>query len=85
MAKTSAAVSLDRTLPHNIEAEKSVLGAMIRDMEATLKANEILGEGGFYNPGHQIIYEAILELTTSNVHVDLVTLAAALKQKGELE
>ncbi|MDX9752448.1 MAG: replicative DNA helicase [bacterium] len=85
MAKAPAPLSIERSLPHNLDAEKCVLGAMIRDTEAVLKANEVLGEGGFYQPSHQKIYDAILELTTSNIAVDFITLSDLLKQKGELE
>ncbi|MEW6234180.1 MAG: replicative DNA helicase [Candidatus Omnitrophota bacterium] len=84
MAKAQPLVSADRTLPHNPDAEKHVLGAMIRDDEALHRAHEILNESDFYQPNHQIIFRALMELSTKSVAIDLMTLADALERRGEL-
>ncbi|MGL5674908.1 MAG: replicative DNA helicase [Cellulosilyticaceae bacterium] len=74
-----------RIPPHNIEAEQSVLGAIIMDHEAMTVASEILRPNDFYRPDHQEIYSAIMELFTSNSPVDLVTIQNRLSEKGVLE
>ncbi len=84
MAKTDHLVSTDRSLPHNIEAEKKVLGAMMRDMEALHRSHEIMGQAPFYQPSHQKIYEILLELSSENVAIDLLTLSEALDRRGIL-
>ncbi|MBZ0258643.1 replicative DNA helicase [bacterium] len=84
MAKAQAMVPADRTLPHNLDAERKVLGAMIRDREALHRAHEILGVGGFYQPSYQILYDTLIELDVNNIAVDLTTLADALERKGKL-
>ncbi len=71
--------------PHNIEAEQSVLGAIIMDHEAMTVASEILRPNDFYRPDHQEVYSAIMELFTSNSPVDLVTIQNRLQEKGVLE
>jgi replicative DNA helicase len=72
-------------LPCNLEAERKVLGAMIRDRDAVMRAQDWLSPADFYQPSHQIIYKAILEVHNAGTPVDLVILGAALDQKGELE
>lgn len=85
MAKVQALSPADRSLPHSVEAEKCVLGAMIRDTEALYKAHGILGESSFYQPGHQIIYNALIELASKGKAVDLMILSDRLERDGELE
>ncbi|OON99316.1 MAG: replicative DNA helicase [Epulopiscium sp. Nele67-Bin004] len=74
-----------KVLPHNIEAEQSVLGSIIIDFEAITIATEILIATDFYRPDHQEIYAAILELYSNNNPVDLVTIQNRLLEKGVLE
>ena len=71
--------------PHSIEAEQSVLGAIIMDHEAVVVASEILKPQDFYRPDHQQIFAAIMELYTSGSPIDLVTIQDKLVQKGILE
>ena len=71
--------------PHSIEAEQSVLGAIIMDHEAVVIASEILKPQDFYRPDHQQIFAAIMELYTSGSPIDLVTIQDKLVQKGILE
>ncbi len=85
MAKVERIHTQDRTPPHNLEAEKKVLGAMIRDMEAIHRAHEILGADAFYQPSHQKIYDALIELSSKNTAIDLTTLSDLLERKGELK
>jgi replicative DNA helicase len=74
----------DRTPPHDVAAEQSVLGAMLLSKDAIADVVEILREGDFYRPNHQVIYGAILDLYGRGEPVDAVTLSAELTRIGEL-
>lgn len=71
--------------PQNLEAEKSVLGAMLIDEEAIGLALEVLDESWFYDAAHRCIYAAILDLYNNRKNVDLITLSDKLKSEGHLE
>ncbi len=72
---------LKRVLPHNIEAEQSVIGAMLMDRDAILTASEILTADDFYQHQNAVMFETILELFNEGRAVDLVTLQDRLKEK----
>ena len=74
-----------RVPPHSLEAEESVLGAIMLDPNALPKAMEILSEEHFYQAAHQKIYRAILSLFNQNVTSDLVTVTDWLKQNKMLD
>ncbi|MCD4780772.1 MAG: replicative DNA helicase [Candidatus Omnitrophica bacterium] len=74
-----------RVPPKNIDAEKSVLGAMIIDDEAIGVAIEIVNEVWFYEDSHRKIYAAIVDLYNNRKNVDIITLADKLKSDGSLE
>lgn len=71
--------------PHSLEAEQSVLGAMILDKDAIISATEILRAEDFYKEANGEIYEAILEIYNRNEPVDLITLSEELKKRDTLE
>ncbi|CAB1075968.1 DNA helicase [Alkalispirochaeta odontotermitis] len=71
--------------PQNIEAEQSVISAILIDNDALLDVIETLGSEDFYRTAHQKIYEAITDLFDKAEPVDLVTLANKLKEKGQLD
>lgn len=73
------------TPPSSLEAERSVLGAMLQDSAAVLQAAEDLEAEDFYNPAHKEIYGAMLQLHRSQSPVDLVTVDAELSRRGTLE
>lgn len=75
----------ERIPPQNIEAEQSVLGAMLISREAIDKAGEILTEDDFYRPDDRIIFSAILDLHSRNEAVDLVTVTEELRKMGKLD
>ena len=89
MAATQAPPAKDPSLhhlpPQNLEAEASLISAVLIDNSALLDILEILTPEDFYRSAHQRIFEAITELFTRNEPVDLVTLANILKEKGHLE
>ena len=74
-----------RSLPQSIEAEQSVIGAMIIDKNAIAKVLEELEEEDFYRDGHKAIYKAILEMFRNDIAVDLLTLLEYLKSTDMLE
>ena len=74
-----------RSLPQSIEAEQSVIGAMLIDKNAMAKVFEKLEEEDFYRDGHKVIYKAIREMYAKDMAVDLVTLLEHLKSADMLE
>src|SRR3989339_39330 len=76
--------SMGRIPPHNVQAEQSVLGAMLLDTDAILTAIELLKSYDFYRDDHKEIFEVILELFDKTEPVDLITVSDLLKQKGKL-
>lgn len=72
---------LKRILPHSIEAEQSVVGAMIMDREAIVVASELITGDDFYNKQYGILFEAMVELHDEGSPVDLVTLQNRLREK----
>ncbi len=76
---------IGRIPPHSLEAEQSVLGAMILEKEAINTAIEIIRPDDFYKEANKEIFEAILTLFNKNEPVDLITLSEELKRRGTLE
>jgi replicative DNA helicase len=74
-----------RVPPHDLAAEVSVLGSILIDPEAIINVAEILMADDFYEPGHQLIYEAMIELFEQRKPIDAVTLANQLKKKKNLK
>lgn len=72
-------------LPNSVEAEISVLGAMLQDGGAVLRACELLKPEDFYQPEHREIFTAMQELNQQHAPIDLVTLQAELARKGTLD
>jgi len=70
-----------RVLPHNIDAERSVLGSILLDREAIMTASEIVLPEDFYVKQHEVLYEAMLELNSEGKPIDLITLQSRLKEK----
>lgn len=71
--------------PHSLEAEQSVLGAMILDKDAINTAIEIIKPEDFYKSANREIFEAIIELYNKNEPIDLITLPEELKKRDTLE
>ncbi len=71
--------------PQNLEAEQSVLGAILLDNMAMAKAMEVITEEDFYRSAHRKIYTAMLDLSETGEAIDQITLTEHLKRKGELE
>lgn len=75
----------ERIPPQNIEAEQSVLGAMLVDREAIAQVIEILNAEDFYREGHKVIFSSMFELYNKNQAVDYITLTDALSLNNKLE
>lgn len=82
---SESAYMLQRTqMPHNLDAERSVLGAIMQDSAAMMAAAENLKPEDFFTPAHQTIFTAALDLNRVSMAVDLVTMDAELSKKGSL-
>ncbi len=75
----------DRLPPQNIEAEQSVLGAVLLDNEAIATAIEHLTSSDFYRDSHKKIFVSMLDLYEKNEPIDLITLTEQLNRKEQLE
>jgi len=78
-------VTLEHQLPHNIEAERSVLGAVLLDNEAFYPAIENVEPADFYLAGHRKIFARMTALMEGQGAIDLVTLNEELDRAGDLE
>ena len=70
------------TPPNSVEAERSVLGAMLQDPGAVIQAAEMLFADDFYQPQHREIYDCMLALHRQQSPVDLVTVDSELSRRG---
>jgi replicative DNA helicase len=77
--------TLEKPLPNNLEAERSVLGAIILDNHALNAAIENLRPEDFFLPQHQRVFTHMIALGENQQAIDLVTLTDELHRKGELE
>ena len=75
---------LGKTLPMQIDAEKSVLGAVLLDDTVFHTLEETLQPEDFYVPAHQIIFKNMLTLSRGNQRIDMITLQDLLQKEGEL-
>lgn len=75
----------DRVPPQNIEAEKSVLGAMLLDKDAITTVTEIISGDDFYREAHKVIFETMLALHNKHEAVDYITVTDLLRREGKLE
>jgi len=79
-------MSFDPKLPpQNIEAEQSILGALLLDKEAWDQISDLIIAEDFYRPAHQKLFSAIAHLQRHNTEVDIITVPDYLKSKGEFE
>src|SRR5215510_9498358 len=83
--ETAAAPAPQRTLPHNLEAERSVLGAILIDNETFNVAAAIIDSKSFFRDAHRRIFERMSELSERSQPSDLVTLKEELERAGDLE
>lgn len=75
----------DRTPPQDMAAEQSVLGSMLISKDAISEVTERVRGADFYRPSHETIHDAIIDLYGRSEPVDMVTVAAELQRRGELQ
>jgi len=78
-------VSIDRLPPQSIDAEQSVLGALLIDRDAVIEVADLLRPADFYRGHHGTIYGAILDLYERREPIDIVTVSEVLEREGVLE
>ncbi len=83
--ETQRTPALDRLPPQNLEAESSVLGALMLDKDAIIKIADIVIADDFYDNRHKQIYEIILQLFEKNTSIDILTVSNGLEEKKILE
>src|SRR5579885_3272779 len=76
---------IGKSLPFNVEAERSVLGSILLDDKALSSVSDFLQPTDFYSDAHRIIYETLLEIAQKFHRVDLVTLQDELEKKDKLQ
>ncbi|HIX24883.1 MAG TPA: replicative DNA helicase [Candidatus Lachnoclostridium avicola] len=72
---------LKRVQPHSIEAEQSVIGAMLMDRDAIIAASEIVTEDDFYQRQYGVMFQCMVELFNEGQAVDVINLQNRLKEK----
>jgi len=77
----------DKSAPHNIEAEKATIGALLLNFNTEILDNvlEFIKSDDFYQNAHKIVFKAVIELSNNGSAVDLVTLVDYLTSIGELD
>jgi len=75
----------DRLPPQSLEAEQSVLGAVLLENNALLKCLDIINEGDFYRESHRRVFSTMLDLFDRNEAIDLVTVGESLQRTGGLD
>jgi replicative DNA helicase len=84
MADTAVAPA-QRTLPHNLEAERSVLGAILIHNDAFNLAAQVIDSRDFYRDDHRRIFDCMVALNERNAAIDFVTLKEELSRGGQLD
>jgi replicative DNA helicase len=77
--------TLERPLPQNLEAERSILGAVLLDNHALNAAVQVLRSEDFFLPQHRHIFERMVQLSEKQQAIDTITLMEDLSRRGELE
>ncbi|SHK29690.1 replicative DNA helicase [Hespellia stercorisuis] len=73
---------IKKILPHSIEAEQSVIGAMLMDKDAIMTAGELIDGSDFYQSAYGVLFDSMVELFNEGRPVDLVTLQERLREKN---
>jgi replicative DNA helicase len=80
-----ASDTLERPLPQNLEAERSILGAVLLDNHALNAAVQVLRSEDFFLPQHRHIFERMVQLSEKQQAIDTITLMEDLNRRGDLE
>jgi replicative DNA helicase len=74
-----------RVPPHSLDAEISVLGALLLDKDAIVSVAEFLSPSHFYDDRHEEIYESIIQLYEQRIPIDVLTVSEQLKKRKSLK
>jgi replicative DNA helicase len=74
-----------RVPPQNVEAERSILGAILLDKDAIIKVADVITHEDFYDSRHGIVYEAMANLFEKRMPIDIVTLSELLENAGKIK
>jgi len=78
-------LAIDRTLPHNLEAERALLGSILIDNGALNVALETISKDDFFSESHRITFDRMTAISEKSRTIDLVTLSEELGKEGLLE
>ena len=81
----TAVLAAERTLPHNLEAERSVLGAILVHNDAFNLAAQVIDSNDFYRDAHRRIFDKMVMLNERSHAIDFVTLKEELARAGEID
>jgi replicative DNA helicase len=84
MPETAVAIA-ERTLPHNLEAERSVLGAILVHNDAFNLAAQVIDSNDFYRDAHRRIFDKMVALNERHDAIDFITLKEELAKSGQLD
>lgn len=76
---------LEKLTPQNLEAEQSLLGALLLDTDAIVRIGDQITAEDCYAEKHRVIFEAMMDLYRKHEPIDLLSLSNRLQEKGELE
>ena len=85
VSKTPKRGDLERPLPHNTDAERSILGAITLDNNYLTAVVKVLKAADFFLPQHRSIFEAMIALDVDGKPIDTITLMEQLQTFGQLE
>jgi len=78
-------MAIEKITPQNLEAEQSLLGALLLDKDAIIKVGDQVETSDFYADKHRHIYEAMADLFRRHEPIDILSLSNKLQEMGELE
>ena len=81
----TAVAAAERTLPHNLEAERSVLGASLVHNDAFNLAAQVIDSNDFYRDAHRRIFDKMVALNERHDAIDFITLKEELARSGQLD
>jgi replicative DNA helicase len=81
----TAVATAERTLPHNLEAERSVLGAILVHNDAFNLAAQVIDSNDFYRDAHRRIFDKMVALNERHDAIDFITLKEELARSGQLD
>ena len=85
MAETVSLAAAERSLPHNLEAERCVLGAILIHNDTFNQAAELIDADDFFRDAHRRVFDKMVDLNERGEAIDLVTLKDELGRSGDLD